>query len=387
MTKRIAITGLGIVDPLGYSPDECFDNLVNDYDPHQDIKQYNIDSYPNIPVTRACSVDYAKLQHRDERSDPYIQLATHAVEQALADSKHTSKNAAVIFSSLGTSAPSRYSLQSAIESGKRRYSPRSIMENIDDYISGHISRTHEFTGLSTGMNAACATGLISLDYAVRIVNDYDFVVVGGADSMIDTMYMYSFNVLQALSQTYCRPFGADRDGFDMGEGAGCIIIETEERALARGAHIYGYIDGIAVANDYYSVTSPDPEGRGAELAMQTAWERAGCPNIDFVNAHATGTVAGDDVEYAAIRRLFKDAAIYSSKGKIGHTMAGCGIIELIHGISTFKYGVIPRTFNLSNKIADDELLLTQNLAKTSQVFIKNSFGFGGRCASVVVSKD
>ena len=237
------------------------------------------------------------------------------------------------------------------------------------------------------MNAACATGLISLDYAVRIVNDYDFVVVGGADSMIDTMYMYSFNVLQALSQTYCRPFGADRDGFDMGEGAGCIIIETEERALARGAHIYGYIDGIAVANDYYSVTSPDPEGRGAELAMQTAWERAGCPNIDFVNAHATGTVAGDDVEYAAIRRLFKDAAIYSSKGKIGHTMAGCGIIELIHGISTFKYGVIPRTFNLSNKIADDELLLTQNLAKTSQVFIKNSFGFGGRCASVVVSKD
>lgn len=389
--KRVAITGVGIIDPLGNNKNECFANLINDFDPIQTIDKF--DAYPNIQVKISAPVDYSKLTYKDtyvDRSDGYIRMAMHAVEQALADAGHpesTSKNAAVVFSSLGTSGDTRVDFSLALEAHKKRFSPRGLMENLADYVAGYIARVNELTGTATCMNAACATSLVGIDYAIKLLDTHDYAIVGGSDTMIDTTHLFSFQSLQALSCTGSRPFDVNRDGFVMGEGAGCLILETEERALARGAHIYGFISGVGISNDYYSQTSPDPNGSGSERAMTQAWNQAGQPDIDFVNAHATSTPAGDEIEYLAIRRLFPESAIYSSKGKIGHTMGGCGVIEIIHSLGSFEHGIIPRTFNLSNSIApNDKNLLTENLNKASTVFMKNSFGFGGRCASVVVSK-
>lgn len=392
--KRIAITGVGIIDPLGANKEECFSNLLNDFNPVEKIKTFNIDDYENIQIKIGAQVDVNKCQVADPgtaRAEPYKKLAMHAIEQALAmagNPERQTTNASVLFSSLGTSGDTRVNFSVAIEQRKKRYSPRDIMENLPDYLSGYIARTYKFTGTATGMNAACATALVSIDYAAKMLDTNDFVIVGGSDCMIDTTHMFSFQAIQALSHTGTRPFDLNRDGFVMGEGAGCLILESEEKAKARGAKILAYIDGVAVANDFYSPTSPDPEGKGAESAMKQAWMQAGSPHIDFVNAHATSTPVGDAIEYEAIKRLFPDAAIYSSKGKVGHTMGGCGIIELIHGLGSFDNNVVPKTFNLTDSIApNDPLLLTKNKEQVSKTFIKNSFGFGGRCASVVVSKE
>ena len=394
MKKRVAITGVGIIDPLGANKNECFNNLINDFNPMSPITKFNLTDYPNISVNVCSPVDFSKCQYSDpslDKSPPYIKLSMHAVEQALASAGHPEKdttNVGVVFSSMGTSGDTRVDFSVAIEQKKKRFSPRALLENLPDFMAGHISRTYKFTGISTSTNAACATGLASIDYAIKQLDNCDFVIAGGSDCMIDTTHIFSFQILIAASQTASFPFDAKRSGFVMGEGAACLVLEYEDRARARGAHIYGFIDGVALANDSYSQTSPDPSGAGAEMAMTKAWEQAGRPVVDFVNAHATATPAGDIVEYETIRRMFPDAPIYSSKGKIGHTMAACGIAELIHGLGSFENNVIPKTFGITESIApNDKNLLTENLNRESKVFIKNSFGFGGRCASIVVSKE
>lgn len=396
MKHRVVITGIGIIDPLGANRHECFDNLINDFNPLSTIKSIetaDVNLYPNITVDVCFPVDKTKCVYTDttvDKSHNYVKLAIHTVEQALKDAGNpelNTKNVATIYNSLGTSGETRTDFSSAIINNKKRYSPKGIMENLQDYIAGHIARTYQFTGIATSINSACATGVTSIDYARKLVEEYDFVIVGGSDCMVDSTHMFTFQSLQALSYTGSRPFSNMRDGFVMGEGAGCLILESEEKAIARGAKIYAYIEGIGIANDSYSQTSPDPEGKGAELAMRKALEEAEHPNIDFVNAHGTGTPVGDVVEYDAIRRLLPNAPIYSSKAKIGHTMAACGIIELIHGINSLETGLIPATYNLNDSIAPmDKNLLTENLQKECNTFLKNSFGFGGRCASIVISK-
>lgn len=392
-SKRIVITGIGIVDPLGHSRDECYNNLINDYNAIKPITKIDFNNHTNLKTFIAAEVDSSKCISKDpyfRKAPQYIKQGLHVVEQALESAGHPeelSKNAAVVFSSLGTTGDTRIDFSAAVLENKKRYNPSSIMENLQDYFAGYIAISNKLTGIATSVNSACATGIVGIDVACRLLDEHDFVIVGGSDSMVDVTHMFTFQCLQALSIDGSVPFDINRNGFIMGEGAGCLIIENEYRALQRGANIIAYIDGVGLSNDHYSSTSPDPEGTGAELAMQRAMIKAGQPNIDFVSAHATGTPAGDVAEYKAIRRLFPDAPIFSSKGKIGHTMAGSGVVELIHGINILENDIIPATYKLKDSIAPNDVnLLTSNLNKKSKSFIKNSFGFGGRCASIVISK-
>lgn len=392
MNNRIVITGIGIVDPLGYNRDECYSNLINDYNPIKPVTKIDFSKHTNLKPLVAAETDSTKCVSKDpyfRKAPSYIKQGLHVVEQALESAGHPeelSKNAAVVFSSLGTTGDTRIDFSAAVLENKKRFNPSAILENLQDYFAGYIAISNKLTGIATSVNSACSTGIVGIDVARRLLDNHDFVIVGGSDSMVDVTHMFTFQCLQALTTDGSIPFDVNRNGFTMGEGAGCLILETEERAKQRGATIIAYIDGIGLSNDNFSPTSPDPEGTGAELAMKRAHEEAGSPTIDFVSAHATGTPAGDVAEYKAIRRLF-DAPIFSSKGKIGHTMAGCGIIELIHGINILEGGTIPATFNLSTSIAPEDVnLLTSNINKQSKTFIKNSFGFGGRCASIVISK-
>lgn len=391
---RVAITGLGIVDPLGYNIDQCFDNSLNDFNPIKPITHFDLQDYHNVKIPIAAEVDpegcdYSDIPNDERKNLPdYVKLAVHAVGQAIKDSGNNSNNAAVIFSSLGADHWRREAFFKTLIERKSRYSPKSLLQFAYDYVSGYLCRLYNLNGINTSFSSSCSTSIISIDYARKLTNQYDFVVVGAADAMVDPGHMFWFQNLGAMSTEKSCPFDQTRSGFVMGEGAGCLILESEEKALARGAKIYGFITGVGLASDNESATSPTQEGLGGQLAVNRALDEANINTVDFVSAHATSTPAGDEIEYSVIRKFFPTVPIYSLKGKIGHTMGPCGVIEIIHAIKSLHKGIVPKNYNLANSIAPtDTMLLKENLKICARSFLKNSYGFAGKCATIIVEKD
>jgi 3-oxoacyl-[acyl-carrier-protein] synthase II len=359
--KRVAITGIGMIDTLGNNPDDCFSSFVSDE--YIDPVPYDwcrVEAFKHqkvFPVTS--DVNLPDIPKKTVKNfDNNIKYALHAVEQALIDSGvPQSNNVAVTASSITAGENAFYESVRQLAVHGKMVNMKDFLAGVKDFVAGYICQRWGFSGQSTSINAACATSVYSIDHSLKLVDDYDYVVCCAYDCAITPISVPFFNSLGATG-THSDPFSETRDGFIPGDGAGCFILESEEKAKARGAKIHAYVYPAGFTTESYSPTSPDPDGFGAKSSMKKALENSGIYNVDFVNAHATSTPVGDDVELNAIEEVFGEIEIVAPKRKIGHTMGACGILEAIYGIK----------------------LLLKDGKKT---FINNSFGFGGKCGSQV----
>lgn len=376
--KRVAVTGMGIIDACGNNPSRCFENVVNDIDYAQDVKDFFVSPKPEAcrtSVVLSPDMDGLIIEdgHRRIESMPrYMQFGIHATQQALEMAQVPSTQNVGVFMSNITHNEDEYGHLMDL-----KIPPSKAVNIPHDALSGYISQYYKFTGQNMSLQAACATGLATIDYGMKVIDDYDYVIVGGADAGANQIDISLFSYLRALG-TKSMPFDKDRDGFIMGEGAGVLVLESEEKAKARGAHIIAWLHQAGHASDAMHRTSPS--GKGAVDAMLDAIYIGGYP--DVINAHGTSTPIGDKVEYESIQHACPNTPIYSVKGKIGHTFAAAGIIETIYSIMAMLENVIPPCHNVSNPAFDVVTKPTRgDLKKT----LNNSFGFGGKCISQIIT--
>lgn len=378
---RVAITGIGIVDTLGNNPELCFANyLMKVHEPTpcriehsnvSELKCFYADHELMIPENIQPSL-YNSL-HKINK------LGLHSIEQALTSLPKTS-NVAVVYSTITASGETNFRFHEYVNGRAKRLRPRALIQAPRDFLVGLVPQVYNFDGLTVAPNAACSSSLYGIDYAMRLVDEYDYVIVGGSDVGTELGELAYFDELGAIG-THSAPYDRDRDGFIMGEGAGCIILENENKALERGATIHGYIHAVGKGNDGIAgkATAPDPNSSGIKKAMmETGFD---FDTLAFVNAHGTSTPIGDELEYNAIRGAVGNVPVVSFKSKIGHTMGASGVIELIYTLTALKHGVIPQNHNIKNSVCD----VPTEVEKTDNKFaLKNSLGFGGKNISVLV---
>jgi len=384
--KRVAVTGMGIIDTLGANPKECFDSMLDTNYSHPPLfKHSRLERHRQQPVF---PVDRNKLLIPElkptvlKNLEPCNLFALHTVEQALKQSgvKHSS-NVGLIGSSITLGNyyamdtwPTLYS-----ETGRAR--PKLLLNCAKDYMSGFLSQHYGYKGLNTSIYASCATSMFSIDYAMRYVDEYDYVVCVISEHGVNEADMSFFKQIGAIGTQSC-PFDDNRDGFIMGEGAGAFILESEEKAKKRNANIISYLYTPGFSSDTSSPTSPDQDGAGAKLSMTNALKDN---DVSFVNAHGTSTPAGDEIEYNAIKEVLGNVPIVSNKSKIGHTGGACGIIEAIYTIKSLQSGQIPDNHNISKCSFDiDGMITDKNRTTTGKMALNNSFGFGGKCSSQLI---
>lgn len=379
---RVAITGMGIVDTLGNNPEQCFANyLMKVHEPTpcriehsavSELKCFYADHELMIPESIQPSL-YNSL-HKINK------LGLHSIEQALTSLPKTS-NVAVVYSTITASGETNFQFHEYVNGRAKRLRPRALIQAPRDFLVGLVPQVYNFDGLTVAPNAACSSSLYGIDYAMRLVDEYDYVIVGGSDVGTELGELAYFDELGAIG-THSAPYDRDRDGFIMGEGAGCLILESDENAREREADILGHIYSVGVGNDGIAgkATAPDPNSSGIKKAMA----ETGLPHpkdIAFVNAHGTSTPVGDELEYNAIKEVVGDVPVVSFKSKIGHTMGASGVIELIYTLTALKHGVIPQNHNIKNSVCD----VPTEVEKTDNKFaLKNSLGFGGKNISVLV---
>jgi 3-oxoacyl-[acyl-carrier-protein] synthase II len=379
--KPICVTGFGIIDALGNNPLDCYNNYMSDKNFISDI-----DLTPNINKCFFINESDCILPegYKSNNISKSSKFALHVVNQAMnmANVSDT-KNVGVFFSGNVPLDHQQVFFSNLYGVNPKRLTPRKVLNSLPGSISTLITLAYQFKGINVGLNAACATGMTTIDYAMRCIDEYDYVVVGSTDDSASLLTAKLFDTLGALSNE-SKPFDKERSGFVLGEGAGCFILESEEKALARGAKIYARLYKVGISSDTASETSPDPDGKGAIESINKSISNAGL-NIDFVNAHATSTVIGDDIEFNAISKVL-NVPIYSCKGKIGHTLSASSIIESIYVILFGMNGHSGYNFNLTNPLSPSQNLITKPKAINNRniVTLKNSFGFGGRCMSQVI---
>lgn len=398
---KFAVTGIGIINGLGDSLEENWKNLLAGNTAIKEIAwpEDNPRKFPKthksltVKTGAPCPVPtFEEDEYNGEWQnwDPCVQLAVYAANNALKDSNISSKNISVIYSTTGGNLYSRAYLSRHLEDGRERILPRQVIQATIDYASGVVSRLFKLNGISTAMHTACATGLVSLDYGLKILeteDDIDAVLVGGVDTPIEAFQSYYFQNLGALGNK-ARPFDKNREGFVAGEGAGALVIEPLEKAQSRGAKIYAVICGVGTASYGSHETAPDANGVSCKAAINKALKKAGilAHKIGLVNAHATGTIAGDDIEYNAVKELLPNAVMTANKGQIGHTLAASGIIETIYAIQSLRYQMCPPTVNLTDPVGTDIQIPTVATPINTNYAIKNNFAFGGRSACAVIER-
>lgn len=404
--KQYAITGMGIINGLGASVQENWQNLLAGETAIKQIK-WPEDDPTKFPRTHKSLIvssgapcplpafEEAEFGGHHQYWDPCVKISMHTARDAIRDSNLTSKNVSVVFSTTGGSLHSRAYMMRQLEDGRERVSPRQVIQATADYISGLIARIYECNGGSTSMHSACSTGLTGLDYAIKQLefnDDLDAVIVGGADVPIEGFQVYYFQNLGALSlqpaEIASRPFDKDRSGFVAGEAAGTLIIEPLDKAKARGAKIYGIIKSVGIATCGNNDTAPDKNGDAAKLAVTRAIKQAGIQlaDVGYINAHATGTKVGDDIEFYAMRDLMPGTTMTANKGQIGHTLAASGIVETIYTVLALRDQISPPTVNLTNPIDAGINIPTTATAIVAKYAIKNNFAFGGRAACAVLER-
>jgi 3-oxoacyl-[acyl-carrier-protein] synthase II len=286
------------------------------------------------------------------------------------------------------------------EKGPRRVSPFFIPGRIINLAAGYVSIEFGLKGPNSAVVTACSTGAHAIGDAARLValGDAEVMVAGGTESPVNRMSLAGFSALRALSTAFnddatraSRPYDKDRDGFVMGEGAGCVVLEALEHAKARGAKIYGELIGYGLSGDAYHITAPAPDGDGAYRCMAMAMKRAGITpdDIDYINAHGTSTPMGDEIELGAVQRLVGNAAgrisMSSTKSCVGHLLGAAGAVEAIFSILAIRDGVAPPTINLDNPSVESPIDLVPLQARKREIdtALSNSFGFGGTNASLI----
>ena len=395
-----AIVGIGLVDSLGNDWNSNWLRYLNGDTAVGPITNFDLDQFPVIKVKTAYQLDDTKLDLSDILSkkelrglDRFSHNGLYAVKEALSQCKiKDTKNTAVFFSSLGAGTNSILDGTVNLLNGKRS-SPRQSLAGQRDSLSGLISRTFGFYGSNLCITSACASGIISLDYAIRLLDDdvYDQIVVGGCDVMVAPRDIYMFQSIGALDiseNAQSKPFDKSRGGFIMGEGAAAFIIKKLSKAKEDGDNILAIIRGIGFANESFHETAMSSDGIGARMSIDMALKKSGLDvsEINLINAHATSTPNGDDIEYNILSEYFPDASIMALKSNVGHTMAACGLVETAYLIKSMLSGEIGPIANLSDPIGDKLFFPKDRTFGDYKYALKNSFGFGGKSAAIILER-
>ncbi len=411
--KRVVVTGLGALTPIGNNVKDLWNNLINGVSGSEMITRFNTEKFKTKFACEIKNLDIADFFDRKEvrKLDLFAQFAVISSDQAIADAGIDVKSvrperAGVIYGSGIGGFGTFYSeiTQYASSDGTPRFSPFFIPKIISDIAAGQISIRYGFMGPNYATVAACATSTNAIIDAYNLIrlNKADIFVTGGSEASITEAGIGGFNSLQAMStnneeyKTASRPFDKTRDGFVMGEGAGSLILEELEYAKKRGARIYAELVGGGLSGDAYHLTAPHPEGLGAYYVMKSTLEDAEMnpEEIDYINVHGTATPRGDIAEAIAINRVFKDHAhelnISATKSMTGHLLGAAGVIEAIAAILATVNNIIPPTINFTtpDPEIDSKLNLTVNKAQERKVnaALSNTFGFGGHNSSVIFKK-
>ena len=412
--KRVVVTGIGAVTPLGNTAAETWQNMLNGVSGASPISHFDASKFK---TQFACEVkNFNPLDHFDRKEvrkhDLFsiygIVAAREAVKDANIDTEAEDLNKIGVIMGVGIGGLGTF--EKELEEfdkgdGTPRFSPFLIPKMIVDSSSGHISMEFGFRGPNYACVSACATSTSAISSAFDQIKlgRANIMITGGAEAPITKVGVGSFNSMRAIStrndspETASRPFCQSRDGFVMGEGAGCLVLEELEHALARGAKIYAEIAGVGASADAYHITAPHPEGLGAIAVMQNALEDANMKpeDIDYINVHGTSTPQGDIAETKAIKEVFGEHAyklnISSTKSMTGHLLGATGAVETIASILAVKNDIVPPTINFTgeeDENIDYNLNFTFNKAQKRVVnaALSNTFGFGGHNASIIVKK-
>ncbi len=411
--KRVVVTGLGALTPLGKSVDEYWQALENGVSGCEKIQQFDVSKFKTQFACEVKNFDATQYLDRKEarKMDRYCQFALIASDEAVKDAGLTPENAnpdrvGVIFASGigGLITFQEEVINFASGDGTPRFNPFFIPKMILDIAAGQISMRHGFRGPNYAVVSACASSTNAIIDAfdnIRL-NKADVIITGGSEAVISAAGVGGFNAMKALSErnddpaTASRPFDKDRDGFVMGEGAGVLVLESLEHALARGAKIYCEIAGGGASADAHHITAPHPDGLGAKNVMTVALADAHMKpeDIDYINVHGTSTPLGDIAETKAILSVFGshayDLNISSTKSMTGHCLGAAGALEALACILAVTKDVIPPTINhfTDDPELDPKLNFTFNKAQHKKVnaALSNTFGFGGHNASVIIKK-
>jgi 3-oxoacyl-[acyl-carrier-protein] synthase II len=414
--RRVVVTGLGLVTPLGGDVETTWNNLIAGKSGIAAITRFDTTDHKAKIAGEVKPKDHPmgfdpdkRVDHKVQRQvDPFIVYAIDAAGQALEDAGLTEmdedlkeRTGVSIGSGIGGLPGIESESLVLAEKGAGRVSPHFVHGRLINLTSGQVSIKYGLMGPNHSVVTACSTGAHSIGDAARMIKDgdADIMLAGGAESTINPLGVAGFAQARALNTAYndrpeqaSRPYDKNREGFVMGEGAGVVVLEEYEHAKARGAKIYAEIVGYGLSGDAYHVTAPHPEGRGAELAMKMALRKAGLKpeDIDYVNAHGTSTMA-DTIELAAVKRVLGDdlhgASMSSTKSAIGHLLGGAGAVEAIFCILAIRDQVVPPTLNLDDPDEGTEGVdLVPHRAKKRPVraALSNSFGFGGTNASLIM---
>jgi len=408
--RRVVITGVGMITPIGIDTKTTWDGIVNGRSGIGPITQFDDKDIPTQIAGEVKGFDPAAFIEAKEikKMDRFIHLGLAASQMAMEDSKLvvTPENAeqigVMVGAGIGGLPAIERTYRAYMEKGFRRITPFFIPMSIINELSGHISMRFGAKGPNSCVVTACATGTNSIGDAFKVIQrgDADAMIAGGAESCVCPLGVGGFNAMKALStrnsepERASRPFDAGRDGFVMGEGSGLLILEELEFAKKRGARIYAEVIGYGMSGDAYHITSPAPNGEGAARCMKMAIKDAGIDpaEVGYVNAHGTSTKYGDELETTAIKTVFGGHAykvpVSSTKSMTGHLLGAAGGVEAVISILAMEHGILPPTINLENPDPECDLDYVPNTARKKQVGIamSNSFGFGGTNACLIFRK-
>ena len=414
--RRVVITGLGMVSPLANGVEATWSRLLAGESGAGRIESFDVS---DLPCQIACQVPRDKsvadafnpdewMEPKEQRKvDDFIIFAVAAATQALKDANWAPKTheeqcntGVMIGSGIGGLGGINDGALLLKERGPRRLSPFFIPGRLINLASGYVSIQHGLKGPNHAVVTACSTGAHAIGDASRMValGDADVMVAGGAESAVNRLGIAGFAACRALSTSFndspsegSRPYDKDRDGFVMGEGAGCVVVEEYEHAKARGAKIYAEVIGYGMSGDAYHITAPAEDGDGAFRCMSMAIKRAGisAADIDYINAHGTSTPLGDEIELGAVQRVLGNAysklSMSSTKSSIGHLLGAAGSVEAIFSVLAIRDQIAPATLNLNNPSVETTIDLVPLTPRKREinVALSNSFGFGGTNASLV----
>ena len=411
--RRVVITGIGSVNPLGETIEKSWKRLL---DGHSGAGAIDYFDASDLPCQIACQIDKGEggfnadlyMPAKEQRRvDDFIIYAMAASDMALADSGYKAetdeqqfRTGVLIGAGIGGLQGIEAGTNTLRDKGPRKISPFFIPGSLINLAGGQVSIKHGLKGPNHAVVTACSTGAHAIGDAARLImfDDADVMVAGGTEGAISPLGMAGFVACRAMSTSFndtpekaSRPYDKDRDGFVMGEGAGIVVLEEYEHAKARGANIYAEVVGYGLSGDAYHITSPAEDGSGGFRAMQAALKRSGLApeDIGYINAHGTSTPKGDEIELRAVERLFGGASdaltMSSTKSSIGHLLGAAGSVEAIFSVLAMRDGVVPPTLNLENPSVETGLNLVPLKAQEKKVkaVLSNSFGFGGTNASLV----
>ena len=421
--KRVVVTGLGIVSPLGTGVDRNWDSITAGKSGLQNIDHFDTEGFASKiagivprsqdenPTDGSFNPDAVVSAKEQRKMDPFIVYGIAAADEAIADSgwkpetdEQRERTGVLIGSGIGGLTTMYDSALTLHERGPRRLSPFCIPAMLINLASGHVSIRHGFKGPNHSVVTACSTGAHAIGDSARLIalGDADVMVAGGAEAAVTPLGVGGFAAARALSTSYndnpqaaSRPFDEGRDGFVIAEGAGVVVLEEYEHAKARGATIYAEVIGYGLSGDAYHITSPAEDGDGGYRAMKAALKRAGInpEDVDYINAHGTSTPVGDGIECTAVKRLFANnldtLSMSSTKSAIGHLLGAAGAVEAIYSVKAIQTGILPPTLNLDNvsePCQGIDLVPKQAKEKDVNIALSNSFGFGGTNASLIMKK-